>query len=94
MQSLPRLMLHADVGQFSPIRLDSPEGKREAQLARDVHDRVAPREERGWLEVAIAGGETLRGAGEREEEARRRHAEGERRRNSFGNLQALQNSGF
>ena len=79
MQSLPRLMLHADVGQFSPIRLDSPEGKREAQLARDVHDRVAPREERGWLEVAIAGGETLRGAGEREEEARRRHAEGERR---------------
>ena len=26
MQSLPRLMLHADVGQFSPIRLGSPEG--------------------------------------------------------------------
>ena len=79
MQSLPRLMLHADVGQFSPIRLGSPEGKQETLLALDVHNRVTQREEGGWLEVAIAGGETLRGAGEREEEARRRHAEGKRR---------------
>ena len=57
---------YADVGQFSPIRLDSPEGKREALLVRDVHDRVAQREERGRLEVAIDGGEARRGAGERE----------------------------
>ena len=57
---------YADVGQFPPIRLDSPEGKREALLVRDVHDRVAQREERGRLEVAIDGGEARRGAGERE----------------------------
>ena len=43
---------------LTPIRLGNPEGKREALLVRDVHDRVAQREERGRLEVALDGGET------------------------------------
>ena len=71
---------YADVGQFPPIRLDSPEGKREALLVRDVHDRVAQREERGRLEVAIDGGEARRGAGEREARALGRRPETARAR--------------
>ena len=46
---------YADVGQFSPIRLGYPEGEREVLLVRDVHDRVAQREEGGRLEVALDG---------------------------------------
>ena len=63
MQSLPRLGSLRGRGAIPPIRLDSPEGKREVLLARDVHDRVAQREEGGRLEVAIDGGEARRGAG-------------------------------
>ena len=36
---------YADVGQFSPIRLDSPEGKREVLLALDVHASAPAAEE-------------------------------------------------
>jgi len=49
-------------GAIPPIRLDSPEGKREVLLVRDVHDRVAQREEGGRLEVALDGVEARRGA--------------------------------
>ena len=62
MQSLPRLGSLRGRGAIPPIRQGNPEGKREALLVRDVHDRVAQREERGRLEVAIDGGEARRGA--------------------------------
>ena len=80
MQSLPRLGSLRGRGAIPPIRQGNPEGKREVLLVRDVHDRVAQREERGRLEVAIDGGEARRGAGEREARALGRRPETARAR--------------